>query len=79
MEITIQLLDNDYTFTRDDILRVARITRPDRINTFYGEIEGKHFPSTQLIRAGTQAPIAYSFNSRSALIRLGFDIKIRGR
>jgi hypothetical protein len=79
MEVTIQILGNDYTFTRDDILRIARITRPDRINTFYVEVEGKRFPPTQLIRAATQAPIAYSFNSRSALTRLGFDIKTQNR
>ena len=76
MQITIRITGDEYTLTQDDILRVAKSARPERIDTFYVEVEGKHFPPTQLIRAATGTPHrVYSFNARSALTRLGFDIK----
>lgn len=78
MQITIRIAGDEYILTRDDILRVAKSTRPERIDTFYVEVEGKHFPPTQLIRVATGTPYrVYSFNARSALTRLGFDVKVQ--
>ena len=76
MQITIRIAGDEYTLTRDDILRAAKSAHPNRIDTFYVEINGRRFPPTQLIRAATgtlhrvQSP-----NARSALIRLGFDVR----
>jgi hypothetical protein len=76
MQITIRIAGDEYTLTRDDILRVAQSTRPERIDTFYVAVEGKHFPPTQLIREATgTSHRVYSFNARSALTRLGFEVK----
>ena len=76
MQITIRITGDEYTLTQDDILRVAKSARPERIDTFYVEVEGKYFPPTQLIRVATGTPHrVYSFNARSALTRLRFDIK----
>ena len=76
MQITIQIAGNQYTLTPDDILRAAKSAHPDRIDTFYVEIGGRRFPPTQLIRVATGTlNRVYSFNARSALIRLGFDVR----
>jgi hypothetical protein len=76
MQITIQIAGNEYTLSRDDILRAAQSRRPDRINTFYVEIDGRRFPPTQLVHVATDTPHRpYSFNARSALTKLGFDVR----
>jgi hypothetical protein len=56
MQITIRIAGDEYTLTRDDILRVSKSARPERIDTFYVEVEGKHFSPTQLIRVATGTP-----------------------
>lgn len=37
MQIKIQIAGDEYTLTRDDILRVAKSACPERIDTFYVE------------------------------------------
>ena len=40
MQITIRIAGDEYTLTRDDILRAAKSAHPNRIDTFYVEISG---------------------------------------
>ena len=72
--MTIQ--GREYLVTREAVLDVAKKNEPESIVTFYAEVNGKRFPPTQLIRLVTRTRNqVQSFNARSALTKLGFEIK----
>jgi hypothetical protein len=52
MQITIQIAGDEYTLTRDDILRVSKSARPERINTFYVEFKSEYFAGEMFAMAG---------------------------
>ena len=78
MQITIRITGDEYTLTQDDILRVAKSARPERIDTFYVEVEGKHFPPTQLIRVATGTPTE-SIRSMLGALSPGSGLMLRHR
>ncbi len=76
VKIHMHIRGDDYEFTRDDILRVARLHKPESITVYFVEIGGKMFPPKQLIRLATGTRKDFdSTNARSALTRLGFTVK----
>lgn len=72
----IRIQGQDYEITGDDIIGVARGNEPGSINTYYVEVEGRKYPSKQVIRAatGTAEPFDWA-GARSALTKLGFIVK----
>ena len=78
MQITIRIAGDEYTLTRDDILRVAQSTRPERIDTFYVAVEEKHFPPTQL-SVRRQALPTEPIRSMPGVLSPGSDSTLRPR
>ena len=75
MEATIRFKGEEHRVTRDDIVRVTRSVTPEKITTYYVEVEGKKFPPKQLLRAATGTRSSFnSANARSLLTKLGFAI-----
>ena len=71
---TITIMGKTYEISDEDIRRAAGNARRESITRYYVEVEGKHFPPTQLIRLVT-ADSAHSSNAQRALIRLGFNVE----
>lgn len=75
MRREFQIDGKKYSLTTEDVRQAARSAQPKRIRDFYVEVDGRRFPPTQLVRLATGAPRVWSFNSRSILTKLGFQVK----
>ena len=76
METTITIQGKTYRVTREDILQAAKSQSPERIKTYYVELNGKRYPVKQLLRIATGTTKFFdSSSARSVLTKLHFDVK----
>ncbi len=76
MAAVIRFRGEEYRVTREDILAAAKRAAPERITTYYVEIDGRRFPPKQLIRIATGTRQQFnSANARSLLTKLGFTVQ----
>ena len=64
MATVIRFRGEEHRVTREDILAAAQRSTPERLTTYYVEIDGRRFPPKQLVRVATGT--RQQFNSANA-------------
>jgi 5-methylcytosine-specific restriction protein B len=72
----IRFRGEEHRLTREDVLAAAQRSTPERLTTYYVEIDGRRFPPKQLVRVATGTRQQFnSANARSLLTKLGFTVQ----